>query len=196
MRSTLIIVPRMFTKREFIEAVSHVPDDYEDKSEEFWSYVTDKLKVFKGRVNKVFRESLTKGTVETLKTVSRDDEGGFSIILCLLEEGAKLEPTEDPLLVGETESWMNMIMESPNDTLVEFYEQSLKERNQDLVNRITKALGEDEIGLLLIDSRRKLELSENIRVIKVCPFDPSDYLDTEIVKARLESKKISEGESK
>jgi len=188
MRSTLIIVPRMFTKSEFVEALSYIPDDYDAKSEEFWSYVADKLKVFKGRVQKVFRESLSKDTREALKAVSKDDERGYALIVSFLEEGAELKATEDPILVGETESWLNMIKDSPNDTLLELYEQSLKERNQDLSNRITKALGEGEVGLLLIDSRRKMNFSEDIRVIRVCPFDPADYLNTEMVKARLMSK--------
>ncbi len=192
MRSTLIIVPRMFTKSEFIEALSFVPDDYNAKSEEFWSYIADKLKVFRGRIQKVFRESLSKDTREALKAVSKDDEVGYALLVNLLQEGAELKLTEDPILVGETESWLNMIRESPNDTLLELYEQSLKERNQDLSNRITQALGEGEVGLLLIDSRRKLDFPEDIRLIKVCPFDPADYLNTEMVKARLKSKQASE----
>jgi len=87
MRSTLIIVPRMFTKSEFVEALSYIPDDYDAKSEEFWSYVADKLKVFKGRVQKVFRESLSKDTREALKAVSKDDERGYALIVSFLEEG-------------------------------------------------------------------------------------------------------------
>lgn len=192
MRSTLIIVPRMFTKSEFIEALSYVPDDYNAKSEEFWSYIADKLKVFRGRIQKVFRESLSKDTRVALKAVSKDDEVGYALLVNLLQEGAELKLTEDPILVGETESWLNMIRESPNDTLLEFYEQSLKERNQDLSNHITQALGEGEVGLLLIDSRRKLDFPEGIRVIRVYPFDPADYLNTEMVKARLKSKQASE----
>jgi len=195
MHFTLIIVPRMFTKSEFVEALSYVPDDYEAKSEEFWTYIADKLKVFRGRVQKVFRESLSKGTREALRKISKDDERGYALIVSLLEEGAELKPTEDPILVGETESWLNMIKESPNDTLLELYEESLKERNQDLSDHITQALGEGEVGLLLIDSRRKIDFSEDIRVIRVCPFDPADYLNTEMVKARLKSKHASMGES-
>jgi hypothetical protein len=143
-------------------------------------------------VQKVFRESLSKDTREALRKVSRDDRGGYALIVSFLEKGTELKPTEDPILIGETESWLNMIRDSPNDTLLALYEQSLRERNQDLSNRITQALGEGEVGLLLIDSRRKLDFPEGIRVIRVCPFDPADYLNTEMVKARLRSKKASE----
>lgn len=55
MTRTLLIVPRMYAKSEFKEVASHIPDDYDAKYEEFWSYVTDKLRVFRGRIRKVFR---------------------------------------------------------------------------------------------------------------------------------------------
>jgi hypothetical protein len=45
----------MYAKSEFKEVASHIPDDYDAKYEEFWSYVTDKLRVFRGRIRKVFR---------------------------------------------------------------------------------------------------------------------------------------------
>jgi len=188
MARTLIIIPRMYGKSEFREAISYVPADYDIKSEEFWSYVADKLKVFQGRIKKVFRESLSKDTKEALKAVSGDEERGYSLIISLLEQEAELKPTEDPILVAETESWLKMIRDSPSNTLLELYEQSLMERNQHVSNIIDKSLSEDEVGLLLIDSRRKLELPKDIRVIKVCPFDPADYLNAEIVKARLKGK--------
>jgi len=180
----------MYTKTEFKEAVSHVPDDYDTKSEEFWSYVTEKLRVFRGRITKVFRESLSKNTKEALKAVGEDDEQGYSLIINLLEEGAELKLTEDPILMGENESWLKMIKGSSNDTLLELYEQSLAERNRYVSNCVAQSLGEGEFGLLLIDSRRKLELPQDVRIIKVCPFDPADYLNTTIVKERLKSRDV------
>ena len=188
MSRTLLIVPRMYVRSEFTDATSYVPEDYDAKSEEFWSYVSDKLKVFRGHIKKVFRESLSKDTKEALRAVGRDDEPSYALITSLLEEGAGLMPTEDPILVAENESWLKMIKDSSNDVLLELYEQSLAERNQYVSTRIAQYLGEGEVGLLLIDSRRKLELPQDIRIIKVCPFDPADYLNAAVVKARLKSR--------
>jgi len=178
----------MYVRSEFTDATSYVPEDYDAKSEEFWSYVSDKLKVFRGRIKKVFRESLSKDTKEALRAVGRDDEPSYALITSLLEEGAGLMPTEDPILVAENESWLKMIKDSSNDVLLELYEQSLAERNRYVSTRIAQSLGEGEVGLLLIDSRRKLELPQDIRIIKVCPFDPADYLNAAVVKARLKSR--------
>jgi hypothetical protein len=189
MSRTLLVVPRMYAKSEFREAVSNVPDDYDARSEEFWTYVANKLKAFRGRIRWVFREFLSGDTEEALKEASGDEGRGLSLIVGLLGEGAKLKPTEDRISVAETESWLKMIRGSSNDALVELYEQSLAERNHHISNLIDKSMGEGEVGLLLIDSRRQLELPKDIRIVRVLPFDPADYLNAEIVKARLRSGK-------
>jgi hypothetical protein len=188
MSRTLVIVPRMYTKKEFKEEATYVPDDYEAKSEEFWSYVAEKLSVFRGRIRRVFRESLSMNTKEALLALSENDERSYSVLVSLLEDGAELEPAEDPILMAETESWIGMMRRSPNEAISELYGQTLAERNRYVANRIDQSLREGEVGVLLIDSRRRLELPQDIRVIRVCQFDPADYLTTSIVKAKLKSK--------
>jgi hypothetical protein len=182
----------MYTKSEFMKAASHVPDDYDTKSEEFWSYVSDKLHAFRGRIVMVFVESLSKDTKEALSAVLGGEGPGFSLISDLLKDGAKLKPTEDPILVAETESWLQMIERSSNATLREFIEQNLTERNHFISDLVGRSLGEGEAALLMIDSRRKLELPKDVRVIRVLPFDPADYLNVSVIKARLRSKATPE----
>jgi hypothetical protein len=189
MSRTLIIVPRMYTMDEFKEETSYVPDDYDMKCEEFWDYVAEKLSVFKGRIRKIFRESLSINTKEALLALSGDEQRGRSILAGLLEDGAQLEPTEDPILIAETESWIEMMRGTPNEMLSELYGQSLAEQNRYVANRIGESLREGEVGLLLIDSRRRIELPQDIRFIRVCPFDPADYMASTIVKAKLKSGK-------
>jgi len=189
MSRTLLVVPRMYTKDEFKEETSYVPDDYDDKCEEFWSYVAEKLSVFKGRIKKIFRESLSINTKEALLTLSGDEQPSRSLLLGVLEDGAELESTEDPILMAETESWIQMMRGTSNEMLSELYGQSLVERNRYVANRIGESLREGEVGLLLIDSRRRIEPPQDIRVIRVCPFDPADYLASTIVKAKLKSAK-------
>ncbi|HXZ98351.1 MAG TPA: hypothetical protein VED24_03180 [Candidatus Acidoferrum sp.] len=185
MSRTLIIVPRMYTKDEFREEASYVPDDYDMKCEEFWGYVAEKLNVFRGRIRKIFRESLSINTKEDLLALSGDEQRGLAVLSSLLRDGAQLEPTEDPILIAETESWAEMMRRTPNEMLSELYEQSLAERNLYVANRIGESLHVGEVGLLLVDSRRRIELAEDIRVIRACPFDPADFLASTIVKAKL-----------
>jgi hypothetical protein len=58
---------------------------------------------------------------------------------------------------------------------------------------VGRSLGEGETALLLIDSRRNLELPKDLRVIRVVPFDPADYMNRTIIKAGLKPKGTSEG---
>jgi len=189
MARTLLVVPRMYTKDEFKEEASYVPDDYDMKCAEFWSYVAEKLSVFKGRIRKIFRESLSMNTKEALRAMSGDEQHSRTVLVGLLEDGAEMESTEDPILMAETESWMAMMRRTPNEMLSELYGQCLAERNRYVANRIDQSLREGEVGLLIIDSRRRLELPQDIRVIRVCPFDPADYLASTIIKAKLKSGK-------
>jgi hypothetical protein len=189
MSRILLIVPRIYTKAEFREEASYVPDDYDAKCEEFWSYVAEKLGVFKGRIKKIFGESLSTSRKEALLALSGDDQRSRSLLASLLEEGAEVEPTEDPILIAETESWTEMMKQTPNPTVSELYGQSLAERNRYVANRIGESLREEEVGLLLIDSRRRIEPPQDTRVIRVCPFDPADYLTSTIAKGRLKSTK-------
>jgi hypothetical protein len=179
----------MYTKDEFKEEASYVPDDYDMKCEEFWGYLAEKLSVFRGRIRKIFRESLSINTKEALLALSGDEQRGRSVLASLLEDGVQLEPTEDPILVAETESWIKMMRRTPNEMLSELYGQSLAERNRYIANRIGESLHDGEVGLLLIDSRRRIEPPQDIRVIRACPFDPADYLVSTIVKAKLKSGK-------
>jgi hypothetical protein len=191
MSRTLVIVPRMYTKDEFKEETSYVPDDYDTKCQEFWGYVAEKLGVLKGRIRRIFRESLSINTREALLALSGDEEQSRTVLVGLLEDGAAPESTEDPILMAETESWIEMMRKTPNEMLSELYGQSLAEQNRYVADRIGESLREGEVGLLLIDSRRRIEPPQDIRVIKVCPFDPADYLASTIVKAKLKPGKRS-----
>ena len=91
MPRTLIVVPRMYTKDEFKEHASFVPDDYDAKSEEFRSYVAEKLSVFRGRIRKIFRESLSVNTKDALLDLSGDEQRSYSILVSLLQDGAELD---------------------------------------------------------------------------------------------------------
>jgi hypothetical protein len=46
---------------------------------------------------------------EALEFIKKSNENCFEIALRLIELDAKLEPTEDPLLIEETSSWISMM---------------------------------------------------------------------------------------
>ncbi|MFH1327360.1 MAG: hypothetical protein ABIH76_00685 [Candidatus Bathyarchaeota archaeon] len=184
----LVYVPRMYSREEFQRLANMVPSDFDEKEEEFWKYVEEQLRTLSGRIRRVYRDGLSHGGEEGFKHLNPENPD-YALIRWLVENGAELHPTEDPLMVAETESWIEMLKTQPNPTLLELHQESIKERDGYIVNTINQTLKEDEIGVILIEPAHKLSLPEDIKVIKMCRFEPEDYLNIELQKSRLETNK-------
>jgi hypothetical protein len=95
----------------------------------------------------------------------------------LVENGATFEATEDRMLVAESTSWGEAIKNNPLDTVsLEMYQETNRERNNYVSRRIAESLRDEETGVLFMKPGRTINLNTNIKIIKVCRFDPSDYL--------------------
>lgn len=174
----LIHIPRLYSKEEFINISSMIPDDYETKSEEFWGYVEEKLRPFTKRVKRIYVESIEEGGDKGIKMVKKNLEARiFHIVKKLVENGGKLEATEDKTLILETLSWLAMLGDNPNlKIIIDIYQESLIERDNYIAKVINRTLKDDEIGVIIIDPTHRINLPEDVKVIKMCRFDPSDYL--------------------
>ena len=186
MSRMLFLVPRMYTENEFKRLVSVVPEDFGQKTQEFWSYVEDKLKVFTGRIQRVYRDEICQGGEEDLATLSSLQNENFLIVKRLVENGAVFEATEDPLLVAEAESWRDMTRQNPLDIIsLEMFQDSVRERDYYVSRRINETLLDEETGVLFIEPTRTVEMHERIKMIKVCGFDPADYFKSWQVQLNL-----------
>ena len=58
----------------------------------------------------------------------------------------------------------------------EMYEKSLSEIDKHLFDVVDQTLEDGEMGLLFLDPLLKISFSEKLRVIRLFPFDPQDYL--------------------
>jgi len=177
MGKMLLCVPRMYTEDEFRRIETSLPGDFELKTSEFWDYVKDKFQMFVGKVQRVYRDEICQGEENALAYLSSVDRENYLIAKSLIESGAVFEATEDPMLVSESESWLEMIEHEPlNQIYLELYQETIRDRDKYISNRINESLGEDELGVLFIEPSRRINLNEHIKIIKVCRFDPSDYL--------------------
>jgi hypothetical protein len=70
MSRMLLWVPRMYTEAEFMRLAVTLPGDFESKTLEFWDYVEDKLQVFAGRVQRVYRDEVYQCGEESLAYLS------------------------------------------------------------------------------------------------------------------------------
>lgn len=182
----LLCVPRMYSNSEFKILAGELPPDFESKTHEFWVYVEEKLAVFKGRIKRVYRDGTYRGGRFRLSNLASTDPYNFSLIDKLTDDGASFEVTESPLLIEESESWLQILKSSDSNTVtLEMYQQTMDERNKHMANRIHETLEDDEIGVLFFEPSRRIELMDDIKVITVYRFNPLDYLRSWQVKQRL-----------
>jgi len=177
MSRMLLLVPRMYTEAEFMRLVGTLPGDFESKTLEFWDYVNDKLQVFTNRVKRVYRDEVYQFGEEALAYLSSIDRSNYLVVKKLVESGAVFESTEDSMLVSESKAWLEMVESQPlNAVASEFYQETVRERDGYVSKRIGETLADDEVGVLFIEPSRRITLDERFKIIKVCRFDPADYL--------------------
>lgn len=177
MSRMLLLVPRMYTEEEFKGLASALPEDFGPKTLEFWSYVEEKVQPFAGKIQRIYRDEACQGGERGLAHLSSIDRENFLIVRKLVENGAVFEATEDSLLVAESKSWLDMIKQSPLDTMpLELYQETVRERDDYVTRRIDETLLDEETGVLFLKPGREIKLYEGVKIIKVCRFDPTDYL--------------------
>ncbi len=179
MSRMLLLVPRMYTEEEFKNVTPVLPEDFAAKTAEFWSYVEEKLQVFAGKIQRIYRDEICQNGEQGLVHLSSADSENYLIAKKLVENGAVFEATEDSLLVAESKSWLNMIKQNPLDSmLLEMYQETFRERDGYIARRIDETLKDEETGVLFLKPNRDINLGERVKMIKVCRFDPADYLNS------------------
>jgi hypothetical protein len=181
----------MYTDQELRKVATELPEDFTQKSEEFWNYVRDKLNTQRN-IRKIYYDSLvTNERDKALEFVKKSNERSFEIIEQYMNLGAILEATEDPLLVQEAFSWFSMLQEGKTDLATEeMIEKNMGDRDKFVTQRIAESLNQDESGILFLAPGRRIDgyLPADIRLIKIQPFDPSDYLNSWLVTLSLKTK--------
>lgn len=177
----------MFTKEDLCKINSGLPDDYEAKSEEFWSYVKEKLKG-PVTIQKLYFDSVTKAKLqEAPEFIKKSNENAYSIFQKFKEAGAELQGIEDPILMAESASWARMLSDDPSEATQELFAQSVADREKFVAKSIVESLNEGEMGILFLSPGRRTSdfLPSEIRVIRIQPFDPGDYLNSWMASLRL-----------
>ena len=167
---TLVYVPRMFTRDEFQKLVLRVPDDFDSMWNEFWEYVSDRLRTVASKVCWVYTDS------DSYKEGVSSIVGESAIVTGLVKTGVKVLEVVDPILVAEAEAWREMERKSPSQVVREMYDESLGEIGRYVFDAVDQTLKDGEMGVLFFDPLLKISFSEKFRVIRLFPFDPQDYL--------------------
>jgi hypothetical protein len=177
MNRMLFLVPRMYTEQEFKSLVPVLPDDFGPRALEFWNYVEDKLQAFVGKIQRIYRDEICQGGEEALARLFSMHHENFQIVRKLVENGAVFEATEDSMLVAESTSWAEAMNRNPLDMVsLEMYQDTVRERDNYFSKRIDETLRDEETGLLFLKPGRTISLNGGVKIIKVCRFEPEDYL--------------------
>ena len=167
---TLVYVPRMFTRDEFQKLVMRVPNDFDSTWNEFWEYVSDRLRIVASKIRWVYTD------FSSYKEGKSSVVGESEIVAGLVKTGVKVLVVVDSILVAEAKAWREMERKSPSQVVREMYEKSLSEIGKHLFDVVDQTLEDGEMGVLFLDPLLKISFSEKLRVIRLFPFDPQDYL--------------------
>lgn len=188
MSRTLIVVPKIFSEKELEKIGLGVPSDFNDKSREFWDYVEERLVVLSARISRIYVESICRGGTDDPIGIQVIDDELHRIVNMLVDRGSEIMTPEDRLLVLETESWSDLVHQGMMGAEREMLEKSLRDRESFLSKRIVETLGQGETGVLFISTLKTPDFPSDIRVIRMMPFDPKDYLQTWLISKRLQEK--------
>ncbi len=173
-----------------------IPEDFDERSKEFWEYVDERVKAAGSALARIYLESSGVPGKRELNMLKINNPSQHEVVQHAMEQGAEIVQAEDPELVLETMSWMQKLhelssssssredLESKLQTISQFLQESMVERNQHVKKRIDETLEEGEMGLLFMDMSRDLDLPKDIRVIITCPFRPHDYLNSWLASLR------------
>ncbi len=167
---TLLYVPRMFTRDELQTLLRVVPDDYALTQDEFWTYVLDRLRAVARQIRWVFTES----NVDPAAAAVRG--GVAAIITGLVASGVQVQVAVDPLLLAEAEAWRDLTETSPSPVVRELYDDSVRELGRHVVEVVDRTLKDGETGVLFLHPLLSISFPDTLRVIRLLPFDPQDYL--------------------
>jgi hypothetical protein len=188
---TIFIIPKMFTEEELRRVASELPDDFAQKQKEFWEYVRDRLNTQRN-VRKLYYDSLvTSEREKALELIKQNHAECYNLVEQFVQAGATLEATEDPILIQEALSWASMLQEGKTDFATqEMLVKNMIDRDKYIARRISESLKHEESGILFLAPARRIDeyLPSDMRVIKIQPFDPADYLNSWIVSLSLKSK--------
>ena len=152
------------------------PEDFEKFFLEFWSYIDKKLNPFIDKISVIY--SCDPSSI-------KNTEKGIDFILRKFKSSPEFYSIDDSLLTAEAASWIELIKDSDNKAALDLLEENMRDINTHAYEVINQTLRDTGIGVLFIPPDRKLSLSEDIKVVKMCPFDPVDYLNRHLAILKL-----------
>ena len=133
-----------------------------------------------GGLRHIYHESLTSGGDEGLKQLEAMDQRSHGLIAAKCQAGATLEATEDQEILLEALDLQRCLMvplmtEKVALALNEWMAERNRSRYEKIGSQIDQTLGDNELGLLMINERHQVQFTEDIEVFFVAPPALADF---------------------
>ena len=163
------------------------PEDAEDGVAivgRYWEQVgtqVTSLELGIGWVRHVYHETLPVGGEDGLQMLEASGEmGSHTLARTKCAAGAVLEEGEDAETLLETMDLQRFLMmpfasQKVAGQLQQWLGDAVRRRNEHFTQRIDETLGQDEVGLLLVNERHQLQFPQDIEVFYVAPPALDEY---------------------
>ena len=172
----LLLVPLLYGPPTGSEEGSAILQRYWEQVQAQISDLESKL----GGLRHVYHESLTSGGDEGLKQLEAMDQRSHGLVAAKCQAGAALEATEDREILLEALDLQRCLMvplmtEKVTLALNEWMTERNRSRYEKIGSQIDETLGENEVGLLLINERHQVQFAEDIEVFFISPPAVADF---------------------
>ena len=132
------------------------------------------LETVLGPVKHIYHGSVAEGGDEGVKGLEAGETPSLAIIMEKCQSGATLEATEDADVLRENLDLQRCLMlplssEQVAVELREWFNDSVRRRYEHISARIDETLGENEVGLLVINERHQVQFPSDMVVFFVAP---------------------------
>jgi len=154
-----------------------------------------------GPIKHIYHEGLTEGGEQAAAYLEVMDQRCHTFLEAKSQAGATLEATENEEVLGETIDLQRCLMlpltsNNVATKLREWFADGIRRRYEHISSRINETLGENEVGLLMINERHKVQFPADIEVFFVAPPALDEFrrwLDDWIAKQQATDAENSQG---
>ncbi len=166
----LIFVPLLF-------APSENETELVNLHKKYWHQVSEQINNLESKlsdITKIYHEYICLDGEDAVNEIDRMGAGTYEVIKPLVSKGAKVMAAESAELLSEFMDWNRCLSTRITNQkvltkLVEFYNESLKNREEWIGKSVDLTLGDDEFGLLFMRENNKVQFPSDIEVFYVAP---------------------------
>ena len=169
-RRKLILVPLLYEPPASAEEGLAILQRYWDQMQSQVASLESGL----GPAKHIYHESLIEGGEQGLSHLETVERRSHAFVQAKSQAGATLEATEDEEVLGETLDLQRCLMlpftsDKVAMRLRDWFTDGIRRRYEHVSKQIDDTLGEDEVGLLVINERHQVQFPADVEVFFVAP---------------------------